>query len=58
MKEFIENYQFSSYQDFLEKDRPESVILDFSLIPEYIKEVDLDFKQQEQAFIENKVENW
>jgi putative transposase len=56
-KEFIENYQFSSYQDFLEKDRTESVIIDFSLIPEYIKEMGLGFEQQEQIFIENKTEN-
>ncbi len=53
-KAFLEKYQFSSYQDFLENNRPESVILDFSLIPEYIKEMKLDFNTQEQIFQENK----
>src|SRR3989338_2494078 len=34
---FLEKYQFSSYKDFLNKDRPESFILDFIRIPKYIK---------------------
>ena len=53
-KEFIEKYEYSSYKDFL-KNRPESVIVDFSFIPKYIKNMDLDFKTQEQAFRENNV---
>ncbi|MCX6752539.1 MAG: transposase [Candidatus Nomurabacteria bacterium] len=52
-KDFLENYQFSSFQDFLEKDRPEKIILDFSLIPEYIKNMELGFKTYEQLFQEN-----
>jgi len=51
--EFLKNYKFSSYQDFLGINRPESVILDFSLIPEYIKNMPLDFGTQEQVFQEN-----
>lgn len=53
-KEFIENYQWSSYKDFLEKKRPESLIIDFHLIPEYIKEMELDFQTHEKLFMENK----
>lgn len=53
-KEFIERYQFSSYQDFLKNDRLESVIIDFSKIPEYIKKEKLDFGTQEQVFYTNK----
>lgn len=56
-KEFLEKYQFSSYQDFLGNNRPESVIIDFSLIPEYIKEVKLDFEILEQTFNENNLIN-
>lgn len=46
--EFLEKYKFSSYQDFLHRDRPESVIIDFSLIPEYIKNMKIDFETQKQ----------
>jgi putative transposase len=53
-KKFLENYKWSSYQDFLGNNRPESVIIDFSMIPEYIKNVELDFEAQEQIFQENK----
>ena len=53
-KEFVEKYQYSSYQDFLGNNRPESVIIDFSLIPEYIKGMKLDFETCEQTFYENK----
>lgn len=53
VKEFLEKYQFSSYQDFLGIDRPEKVILDFSLIPEYIKEMKMDFKTCEKTFHAN-----
>ena len=52
--EFLEQYQFSSYQDFLEKNRLESTIIDFSLVPEYIKNVKLDFQTQEKLFQENR----
>jgi len=53
-EKFLENYQWSSYQDFLKKDRPESIIIDFSLIPEYIKNMEMDFKTQEEMFVKNK----
>lgn len=36
-REFLEKYQYSSCQDFLGDNRLESIILDFSLVPEYIK---------------------
>ena len=52
-EEFLEKYKFSSYLDFLGKDRIESAIIDFSLIPEYMKNMDLDFKTQEKIFNEN-----
>lgn len=51
---FLEQYKFSSYQDFLEKKRSESAIVDFSLIPEYIKNMKMDFYTQEKLFKENK----
>jgi putative transposase len=50
VEEFIEKYQFSSYQDFFGNDRLEKVIIDFSLIPEYLKNTKLDFKIQEKIF--------
>jgi len=53
-KEFLEKYQYSSYQDFLGNNRPESIITDFSMIPEYIKNMELDFKTYEEMFGENK----
>src|SRR3989344_7629403 len=53
-EEFLKKYQFSSYQDFLSMNRLESVILDFSKIPEYIKDMKLDFKTQEKVFQLNK----
>jgi putative transposase len=53
-KEFLKKYQFSSYQDFLENNRPESAIIDFSLIPEYIKNMKMDFGTHEQLFSEGK----
>lgn len=54
-EKFLEKYQFSSYQDFMGSDRPESVIIDFSRVPKFIKEMSLDFKTCEQTFQENKV---
>lgn len=53
-REFIEKYQFSSYQDFLENNRQESSIIDFSFIPEYIKDMELNFETQEKMFNQNK----
>jgi putative transposase len=50
---FLNNYRWSSYQDFLERKRLESKIIDFSLIPEYIKNMDLNFKTQEKLFYAN-----
>ncbi len=51
-KEFLEKYQFSSYQDFLGYNRPESAIIDLSCIPEYIKNMEIDFETQEEIFYE------
>ena len=42
-RKLLEKYQFSSYQDFLGIDRPEKTIIDFSMIPEYIRKMELDF---------------
>ena len=50
---FLEKYQFSSYKDFLNKDRPESFILDFIRIPKYIKNMNLDFKIYEKKLRDN-----
>ncbi len=47
---FLQSYNYSSYLDFIEKDRQESNILDFSLIPKYIKNMEMDFDSQEKAF--------
>jgi hypothetical protein len=53
-EKYLEQYRFSSYQDFLGKERREKQIIDFSMIPEYIKSMKLDFKTQEQTFLANK----
>src|SRR3989339_1450945 len=53
-EEFLKKYQYSSYHDFLDNNRPESYILDFSLIPDYIKEINLDFNEYKKLFQENK----
>ncbi len=53
-QEYLEKYKFSSYQDFLENNRPESAIIDSSFIPEYIKEMDLSFETQKKLFQENR----
>ena len=52
--EFLEKYQFSSYQDFIEKNRPESKIVDFTRLPEYIKHMEMDFNTQEETFRKNE----
>ena len=52
-EEFLQNYKYSSYLDFLEKNRPELDIIDFSLVPKYIKDIELDFKTQEKTFLEH-----
>jgi putative transposase len=53
-EKFLEKYKFSSFLDFQKENRPESVILDFSLIPEYIKKIKSDFDTHEQLFTGNK----
>ncbi len=50
-EEFLKKYPFSSYQDFLGIDRPEKAILDFSYVPDYIKNMKLDFKTFEENTI-------
>lgn len=52
-EKFLEKYEFSSYQDFLDTPRLASSIIDFSLVPEYLKLIKLDFKLYEQAFRAN-----
>ncbi len=47
---FLNQYKFSSYKDFLNENRSESVIIDLTLIPTYIKEMGLDLKTQENLF--------
>ena len=54
-EEFLEKYQFSSYKDFLKNNRLEASIIDFSLVPNYIKNMELDLKTQEKTFCENSV---
>ena len=49
-EEFLNKYQFSSYQDFLALNRAESIIIDFSKIPEYIREIKLNFKTYQESF--------
>ncbi|MDP2789222.1 MAG: transposase [bacterium] len=51
IEEFLAKYQFSSYIDFINKKREESVILDFSLIPDYIKNAKFDLKIMYEARI-------
>ena len=51
--EFLEQYLFSSYQDFIKNDRLESSIIDFSLIPDFIKDAKLDIEAQEHLFQKN-----
>ena len=52
-EEFLSNYQYSSYLDFLKEERAESNILDFSKIPKYIKKMDLDIKTYVNLIKEN-----
>ena len=52
-EKFLKEYLFSSYQDFLGNIRPESSIIDFSLTPKHIKNMQMDFKTQEQTFFKN-----
>lgn len=54
-EKLLREYQFYSYQDFLGDKRPESAIIDFSMVPEYIKNVELDFNTQEKSFRENNL---
>lgn len=56
-KKFLENYQWSSYQDFLGNNRPESKIIDFSMIPNHIKNEKLDFETQIESFRKNQPTN-
>ena len=43
-EKFLRSYRYSSYLDFLNFNRAESAIIDFSLVPKYIKRMKLDFK--------------
>ena len=53
-EEFLKKYQFSSYQDFRKENRLETNIIDFSRIPEYIRNMKLDFETQEKLYLNNK----
>ena len=54
-EDFLTKYQYSSYQDFLNTaNRSESVIIDFSKIPEFIRNMGLDFKTQSEIFYGNE----
>jgi putative transposase len=53
-EKFIVHYQFSSYQDFLNSNRPEKAIIDFALIPEYIKNMELNLETHEKILHSNK----
>ena len=52
-EEFLKSYKFSSYLDFLEKHRPESVIIDFSFIPDRIKNMEVNLKTYDNTFRAN-----
>ncbi len=52
-EDYLKNYKYSSYIDFLENNRPESAIIDFLLLPEYIKNMKLDFRTCEHIFSRN-----
>ncbi|HEY4715153.1 hypothetical protein A3A09_01590 [Candidatus Nomurabacteria bacterium RIFCSPLOWO2_01_FULL_42_20] len=51
-KEFLSSYEYSSFLDFLRKNRPERKILAFDDIPDYFSEVS-DFKDFIEYFLEN-----
>jgi hypothetical protein len=50
-EQFIKEYRFSSYQDFLDNKRSETSIINFALVPEYIKNMNLDLKTQERTHL-------
>lgn len=53
-KKFLENYSYSSYVDFLNLNRPESVILDKVLMPETLQELDFDMEEYQRLFQEER----
>jgi hypothetical protein len=54
---FLDSYKYSSYHEYKGINRPESKIIDFSLMPEYIpKKVVLDMGKYEEWFIEGNKE--
>jgi len=54
-EEFLEKYKFCSYLDFLGNNRPESAIIDLSLVPKYIQSMKLSFKTFKDTYTANKV---
>ncbi|MFA6251783.1 MAG: transposase [Candidatus Paceibacterota bacterium] len=44
-KKFLESYKYSSYLEYQKTNRPESKILDISLIPDYLKGVNLNIEK-------------
>lgn len=52
--DFLDSYKYSSYHEYKGINRPESKIIDISLMPEYIsKEVVLDIEKYKEWFMEN-----
>lgn len=50
-KEFLENYRYSSYQDFCGfSDRPESQIVDLKKLPESISRATLDIREYQKWY--------
>jgi len=54
VQKFLKSYKYSSYIDYYGIDRPESKILDFSRIPEYLLKIKLDLNKYDKWFSENK----
>ena len=52
-RKFLEAYRYSSFIDYQDIKRPESKILDFSLIPGYILKDKLGINEYNKRFLEN-----
>ncbi len=50
IQKFLESYKYSSYLDYQEINRPESKILDFSLVPEYLLKNKLNIEKYDEWF--------
>lgn len=45
VQKFLETYKYSSYIDYKNKERTESKIIDISMIPDYVKNVDFNLEE-------------